>query len=556
MGQSLWDAAVFLNSTPGVPWLHSGPTLEQFAGRTEVVRSDIAAYRASQQIPTAYIANGDEAYVARILFLDSSNQLTLNLSGTVDATNFGASTDPQLTDDAEANLGIAFRVTGGSGVGNVYKYLLSDLTLTDDTEPYNWNNVEDESTWDAIISAISGATTVQCLFVDVTHGNIDFDLLTTVDAPLAPAAPTLTALPTSIEVTLSADPTSDANITSRDLRWKTTAGSTWTEVDSVTSPHTITGLNAETEYEVQWRAVSTAGDGAWSVSATITTTAVTPPLALSDFAVPAGHVEVDAGLITSGRNGQNWLYHSGISVGTLEDGSLNPGVPISRIRDRGPNDFQLNDNPSTIDLEAFFDTGDGADLTIHIQDADGVASIVAADTLDAVSNANSARFDTTAAFDTIVSRIADGDLFILAFTRPETYRLRGTATVPAPSAAARVSYEAPDAPTYRLRGSATVPAPSAAGRIGYTEPPENLYKLRGEATVPAPSAAGRITYDEPAVVPAARQHNRASAHSCRAHQLRSAGRAGLPAARFGDGASAVGCRQGELFGAIPVGFVR
>ena len=42
----------------------------------------------------------------------------------------------------------------------------------------------------------------------------------------------------------------------------------------VTSPHTISSLVAETEYEVQWRAVSSAGDGEWSPSGTITTAAV------------------------------------------------------------------------------------------------------------------------------------------------------------------------------------------------------------------------------------------------------------------------------------------
>ena len=93
------------------------------------------------------------------------------------------------------------------------------------------------------------------------------------EVPEAPTAPTLTALTTSIEVTLSSDPTSDATISSRDIQWKTTAGSTWTEVTGVTSPHTISSLTEETEYEVQWRAVSSVGDGTWSPSGTITTAA-------------------------------------------------------------------------------------------------------------------------------------------------------------------------------------------------------------------------------------------------------------------------------------------
>ena len=84
--------------------------------------------------------------------------------------------------------------------------------------------------------------------------------------PEAPTAPTLTATDTSITVTLSSDPTSDAAITSRDIRWRETGG-TWATVAGITSPHTIsTGIAESTEYEAQWRAVSSAGDGAWSPS--------------------------------------------------------------------------------------------------------------------------------------------------------------------------------------------------------------------------------------------------------------------------------------------------
>ena len=45
---------------------------------------------------------------------------------------------------------------------------------------------------------------------------------------------------------------------------------------------------------------------------------------------------------------------------------------------------------------------------------------IAASTLDAgASNANNARFDSSNAFDTVISRISDGDSFILAFTRAD-----------------------------------------------------------------------------------------------------------------------------------------
>ena len=148
------------------------------------------------------------------------------------------------------------------------------------------------------------------------------------------------------------------------------------------------------------------------------------PLLLSDFVVPAGHVEVDVALITSGRDSLNFFYRSDTGVGTLEAGTIEPepGTVITRIRDRNPNVFLLNDSPDVDDITAFFDAGgNGNDLTIHIQDDTGVASIVVADTLNVgISSANAAQFNTSSEFDTIVNRIANGDRFILAFTRATT----------------------------------------------------------------------------------------------------------------------------------------
>ena len=155
-----------------------------------------------------------------------------------------------------------------------------------------------------------------------------------------------------------------------------------------------------------------------SDSDTFDMVAENPPLVIGDFVIPSGQLLANVAVFTAGRNSTNFIYKSdGATVGTLEDGTL-PGN-ITRIRDRGPNDFQLNDNPSTEDIEAFFTTGAGSDFTIYIQDFDGVASI-AASTLNAgASNANNARFNSSNAFDTIVSRISDGDSFILAFTRAD-----------------------------------------------------------------------------------------------------------------------------------------
>ena len=497
MGTSLWN--LFDNPPPGVPWLATTVPANEFAGRSEVVRGNITTARATEQIDSSYIANGTVSYVARFLFIDS--RIAFNLATSASA-NFDVSDDsgPHFTDDALLNLGLAIRLNNGS----VYSWRI-DL-FSDTAEPYNWNPASDggDAVDSAVINEIRAATSIQSILVNRNHSNIDFDLLQTVDAPPAPAAPTLAATADGITVTLTADPTSDATIDTRDIRWKRTADddTAWTEVDSVTSPHTISSLAAQTQYEVQWRAVSAADDGAWSPSATITTPA---SLALADFAVPSGHVLDDDALFTRGAHATN-LYRdddpnttASSDTGTLDDGdSLTPtgGPRISRIRLPSANALQLNDNPNPTDLGAFFDAGAGNDLTIHLQDAQGVASFAVAD-VTVTQTPNFARFTVPVAFETILSRIQDGDRFIIAFTREAVYRLRGTVTVPAPSAAARIRYTEPLTGTiYRLRGAVTVPAPSAAARVNYTEPPPPTYNLRGAATVPAPSAAARIKYTQ------------------------------------------------------------
>ena len=94
-------------------------------------------------------------------------------------------------------------------------------------------------------------------------------------APAKPGRVTLTAPSSmSIRVTLPSDPDDGGeSITDRDIRHRETGTNVWTRVDSITSPYTITSLTAETEYEVQWRAVNSIGDGPWSDSREIETPA-------------------------------------------------------------------------------------------------------------------------------------------------------------------------------------------------------------------------------------------------------------------------------------------
>ena len=88
----------------------------------------------------------------------------------------------------------------------------------------------------------------------------------------------------------------------------------------------------------------------------LTVSAAAVLLTLADFDVPTGHDEVDAALITSGLDNNGWHYNVDLSVGTLEDGTLEPeaSYEITRIRHNITNTLQLNDNPDSADLSAFF----------------------------------------------------------------------------------------------------------------------------------------------------------------------------------------------------------
>ena len=142
-------------------------------------------------------------------------------------------------------------------------------------------------------------------------------------------------------------------------------------------------------------------------------------MTLADFDVPSGHEEVDAALITSGLDTNGWHYNIDLSLGTVEDGSIEPesGYEITRVRHNSANLLQLNDNPDAENLADFFASGNGSDLTIYIQDATGVASFVVADETVDSSGGNWTRWNVPDAFEAVMARIDNGDLFILAFTR-------------------------------------------------------------------------------------------------------------------------------------------
>ena len=125
--------------------------------------------------------------------------------------------------------------------------------------------------------------------------------LTTV--PGAPTSLTVTPDQTSVDLSWAA-PTDTGGTTITEYQYRFTTGSsaggTWTDTDSTTTSQTITGLDADTEYTFQVRAVNSVGNSAASTAVTETTdaetliTAPNAPTSLSATAQTGGtSVELD-----------------------------------------------------------------------------------------------------------------------------------------------------------------------------------------------------------------------------------------------------------------------
>jgi len=90
------------------------------------------------------------------------------------------------------------------------------------------------------------------------------------DAPLPPAPTGVNAIADS-DSQITTDWTDPAaTITSYDGRYRVTAGS-WTVVTGIAKPWVLTGLQADTQYDLEVRVVNPVGAGSWSAPETATT---------------------------------------------------------------------------------------------------------------------------------------------------------------------------------------------------------------------------------------------------------------------------------------------
>ena len=182
---SLFDSTI-TNDTLGVAWL----ALTDPEGDTQLIDGRDSDRRATEQIDTDYIVNAAEAYVS---FLHFRGDGTLRLRTHSNPNDIGLPAGPQLTDDAEENLGLAVRLiyadTNNANHHRTAKWRLDLLVNSDTDEPYEFSSASVDAAGDAntaeLRSAMRNATSVQSILVDRTHSNIDWDNLTTADLTLS-----------------------------------------------------------------------------------------------------------------------------------------------------------------------------------------------------------------------------------------------------------------------------------------------------------------------------------------------------------------------------------
>ena len=140
---------------------------------------------------------------------------------------------------------------------------------------------EAKSSYSVTVTASDGTASAT---IDVTITVTDED-----EPPEPPAAPTLTPTAgstTSLDVSWTA-PANDGKppITSYDLRYRVGDSGSWTDgpQDEMGTASAITGLAADTEYQVQVRATNAEGDSGWSAAGTGSTGSTSVPTVYVSF---------------------------------------------------------------------------------------------------------------------------------------------------------------------------------------------------------------------------------------------------------------------------------
>lgn len=263
-----------------------------------------------------HLASGDVTFDLRSVFTNATSYAASGAGASIDGDGFTL-----RLDDGAPRAGVTITVTGSNAFNSAADVFtltvlapvvavtspIADQSFVQNSGDvtFDLNTVFANATTYGVTGAgasISGSTLTlddgtprAGVTITVTGSNAfnntqDVFTLTVAAAATTPArmsAPSLAVdSATQITATLASDPGNGGSaITSRDLRHSTDQAN-WTTMAGVSSPLNISGLTAGTLYYVQTRAVNIIGAGAWSASASVTTSVPEVP-SISGFTVGA-----------------------------------------------------------------------------------------------------------------------------------------------------------------------------------------------------------------------------------------------------------------------------
>ena len=207
------------------------------------------------------------------------------------------------------------------------------------------------------------------------------------------------------------------------VRIRETGTSSWTvEIYTSETSFRFTGLDGDTEYEVQVKAINRYGTTGFTASVTVTTIAT---MVLSDLDLSNHDIDADALILAGERdsNGAVWGRSPRTVLGTLEDGHFDVGHgadDITELRIVSSNSqFTLFDSNASFNIGTYFaEGGDGRELTIYwlLGPDEGVISFTVATSYQSGGN-SFARFNIPSEHQSAIGGIAEGRQFIFAIAR-------------------------------------------------------------------------------------------------------------------------------------------
>ena len=250
--------------------------------------SDIGSATSSAYIPVA--ADEGKTLKVRVSFKDDagfSESLTSAATGTAAAASgtnnapafSAASTTRSVTENTAAGENVGAVVTATDADSDTLTYTLEgtdaasfDIVGTSgQIQTKAALNYETKSSYSVTVKASDTSSANATITVTINVDDVD-------EAPSAPGAPTVTATSgssTSLDVSWSAPANTGPDINDYDAQYRAGATGSFTSWShsGATRSTKITGLTANTAYQVQVRATNPEGTGGWSASGTGSTAA-------------------------------------------------------------------------------------------------------------------------------------------------------------------------------------------------------------------------------------------------------------------------------------------